>query len=58
MIAASTVIPVAGVVLGETLHWNEPADGVPAILGILISQSPRPRPAAGARGAPALDLCT
>ncbi|MFD1322713.1 DMT family transporter [Micromonospora sonneratiae] len=37
------VTPVVGVilgilVLGESLHWNEPAGGVLVILGILISQ--------------------
>ncbi|MET7331975.1 DMT family transporter [Nonomuraea sp. NPDC005650] len=44
--AASTVTyvtPVVGVilgilVLGETIHWNEPAGGLLVILGILISQ--------------------
>ncbi|MFC4015095.1 DMT family transporter [Nonomuraea purpurea] len=44
--AASTVTyvtPVVGVVLGilvlgETIHWNEPAGGVLVVLGILISQ--------------------
>ncbi|MFI7133270.1 hypothetical protein ACIBQ1_46875 [Nonomuraea sp. NPDC050153] len=31
-------ILVLVLVLGETIHWNQPAGGVPVILGILISQ--------------------